>query len=172
MDSCSGLQKSHFSASVSISVLREYNNTYWPTSQGCGEAFSLQSTRKRKSPKGWVLLSGCFGVFPCPQTPQVGIKIITWNDIEGQLFLLFHSTSGKESWINEISLVLRFNRDEILKRIQLLGQANMFIFVFQVKFQLTSLFLKVKQGVVVLGGARKLFSNIFFSSKTLYFRGE
>lgn len=48
-DSCSGIQESNFSASVSISVLREYNNTYWPTSQGCGEAFSLQSTQKRKS---------------------------------------------------------------------------------------------------------------------------
>jgi len=48
----------------------------------------------------------------------------------------------------------------------------MLIFVFQVKLQLASLFLKVKEGVVVLGGAGRLFSNLSFSSQKVYFRGE
>lgn len=77
-------------------------------------------------------------------------------------------TSGKESWINEISVVLQLNRDEVLKRIQLLGQTNMLIFVLQVKFQFTSLFLKIKQGIVVLSEARRLFSNLFLQPKPVF----
>lgn len=48
----------------------------------------------------------------------------------------------------------------------------MLIFVLQARFWLASLFLKVKQGLLVLGGARKRFSNLFFSSQKVYFRGE
>lgn len=114
------LQERNFSASLSTAVLRDCNNTDLPHKDVVG-LFMCKALGKVQRDEYYYYHLDLIQVFPCPQTLQMGWRWSLEMTFKGQLFLMLLQENNLEFME---SVVLELNRDEGLKRVQLLGQTN------------------------------------------------